>query len=154
MLTKIGDSWVDLEAVAAAEYAEATKLDPERFLVTLRSGGTLCLYCSPGELEEALVRAGVAAGGEDINVPGSIPEGDLSALVQLLNSGYQYLARDGDGTVFAYRNRPWKNRTYWTPATHDNTNVVSMGRDAFLFVEASAEEPFDIGEALGRHAEV
>lgn len=59
MLIKIGRDYVDPAEIAAATYLPATKLDPERFDVTLRSGECALVYCSAAEFEAALIDAGV-----------------------------------------------------------------------------------------------
>lgn len=154
MLTKIGNDWVDLAEIVAARYfPENSDGDgPEHYAVTLRCGECIWLYdCSPAELEAALVRAGAAEGGEDTNVL-TIPEEELPKLLELVNAGFSFLARDGDGKVYAYRNLPRRDGAYWDPATADDGEVVPLGREAFPFVEET--EPFDIAKVVGGHAEV
>lgn len=146
MLIKIGKDYIDPAEIAAAQYDPADNLDPDRYFVTLRSGGDVCLYCSPEELEAALMSSGMLA-GEDMNVPG-IPEEELPALLQLADEGYHFLARDGDGKIFAYRHAPELDGVYWTPVSPLDDEVKRLSREDFGFVAADDKKPFDIGQAL------
>lgn len=114
MLIKIGSAYVDPAEIAAATYLAATELDPERFEVTLRSGEWVTVYCSAAEFKAALIDAGVIE-EPDFREPPELSEEEADAVKELSAAGFEYLARDGDGMLFAYHRRPTDNAGFWMP---------------------------------------
>lgn len=143
MLIKIGNAYVAPAEIAAATHWDATKLDPERFEVTLRSGEWVTVYCSAAEFEAALIDAGVIEDPTTDNLP-ELTEAELTKLGELHDSGYKYLARDADGKLYAYMSKPNLNGVsfYSSSFTEKATQVF----EAFDFLGPCA--CFDITDAL------
>ena len=114
MLIKVGSAYVDPAEIAAATYFDATQLDPERFEVTLHSGEWVTVYCSAAEFEAALIDAGVIE-ESDFREPPELSQAETEDAEELSAAGYEYLARDGDGQLFAYHRRPTDNAGFWMP---------------------------------------
>lgn len=57
---------------------------------------------------------------------------------------YNFIARDNDGCVFLYRNRPWKDELSWDYSG----KFMIVFEELFKFVKWADEEPWEIDEIL------
>lgn len=57
---------------------------------------------------------------------------------------YNFIARDNDGCVFLYRNRPWKDELSWD---YSGKFMIAF-EELFKFVKWADEEPCNIDEIL------
>lgn len=57
---------------------------------------------------------------------------------------YNFIARDNDGCVFLYRNRPWKDELSWDYSG----KFMIVFEELFKFVKWANEEPYLIDEIL------
>lgn len=57
---------------------------------------------------------------------------------------YNFIARDNDGCVFLYRNRPWKDELSWD---YSGKFMIAF-EELFKFVKWADEEPYLIDEIL------
>lgn len=57
---------------------------------------------------------------------------------------YNFIARDNDGCVFLYRNRPWKDELSWDYSG----KFMIVFLELFKFVKWEDEEPWEIDEIL------
>lgn len=57
---------------------------------------------------------------------------------------YNFIARDNDGCVFLYRNRPWKDELSWDYSG----KFMIVFEELFKFVKWADEEPCNIDEIL------
>lgn len=57
---------------------------------------------------------------------------------------YNFIARDNDGCVFLYRNRPWKDELSWDYSG----KFMIVFEELFKFVKWADEEPYLIDEIL------
>lgn len=81
--------------------------------VVLRNTGEIMIGATMDEAEAALIDADVIADPtEDDGVP-ELTEDEVKALTALLDEDYEWLARDGDGKLFAYASKPKKVGVFW-----------------------------------------
>ena len=65
----------------------------------------------------------------------------------LVDRGYKYIARDKDGTIYAYSNKPVKLEKSWLFIKHSNTNYrknISLVSCIFTDIKWECVEPFRI----------
>lgn len=108
MIIKIGDAWVDPEEIVAMRET-IDDVDKTRYVITRfkNSGDDLLIEATLDEAEAALIDAGYI----ENPYPEDDPAPDLSAeerveLEAFDAQGFAWLARDEDGKVFAYKEKP------------------------------------------------
>lgn len=152
MLTKIGENYLDLTEIVAAIHYPGDQYDGEHFDCQMRSGEWASVMCGAGEFERILDRAGVLSSdlqdGEEPSPPSPyLAYGELDALRQLYKDGYQYLARDKNGALYAFQQRPQYDGCFW-----DYPQPTSMSAkriyEGMIFVVADDEEPTEIAPLL------
>lgn len=66
----------------------------------------------------------------------------------LMKMGYKYIARDKDGTIYAFSHKPTRKRTVWVadipPCTVDKLKDISLVSAIFTDIEWTNVEPFRI----------
>jgi len=146
MLIKIGDAWVDPEEISFM----APHLDADSFITTyagtaennapvkpdtfinLKHGGVFVINTTLDEAEAALIDAGYI----ENPYPEDDPAPELSAeerveLEAFDAQGFAWLARDEDGKVFAYKEKPALEGGYFfTPGS--SQPVQAAGAFSFL----------------------
>ena len=60
-------------------------------------------------------------------------------------NGYNFIAKDGDGRLFLYKNKPFKSLDEWIVASKDCCRILDS---LFKFVKWEDEEPYNIDELL------
>ena len=67
---------------------------------------------------------------------------------ELVETGY--IARDFNGNVYYYNNRPYKKNTLWYSIPQDSTNLkrILFPNNHFKFIEWSDKEPWTIEDLL------
>ena len=148
MLIKIGDCFVDPEEVALIRGDEPD-YHPDtgsQMLIQLRSGGNVWITATMDEAEAALIDAGVIENPypeEAFETPALSDEERLE-LEALDAQGYEYLARDADGKLYAYKCEPGREDGYYfSPGCQQPEPVVGD----FLCVDA--DEAWSISFLLG-----
>lgn len=139
MLANIGDSLIDpAEVIVAAPAGEETRL-------ILRGGITLITRKSFDEVREQLIVAGAFADPDSLGLPKLSAE-ERDELRHLSNLGFGWIARDGDGKIFAYRDFPKRDGAYWMGSVGSGDTVQLSGD--FDFVSSDAHEPLAIDDLL------
>lgn len=138
MLIKIGDCWVDPNEIAAI-FPTADLPSTPKVGITLRSGGSTWVEATMDEAEAALIDAGVI---EDpaADAPPELTEEECAELQDFYDQGFEYLARDADGRLFAYKGKPGREGGYFYAI--GSTQPVAVG-GAFTFID-SADDPWSI----------
>lgn len=135
MLIKIGDAWVDPEEIvgivpaAGFPYGDS---NPTIFIQMRGSTGSLCAHTTMDEAEAALIDAGYIENPYPENE--EAPELSTEEHVELEAfdlQGFAWLARDADGKVFAYKEKPaLENGYFFSPGA--TQPVQAVGAFAFL----------------------
>jgi len=135
MLIKIGDAWVDPEEVIAVRELFSPGVDNSPCLsFEFRSGSDLAVKATLDEAEAALIDAGY------IESPYPDPEAESPELTEDERTeleafdaqGFTWLARDADGKVFAYKEKPaLEDGYYFAPGA---TQPVQAAGD-YLFLD-------------------
>ena len=60
--------------------------------------------------------------------------------------GCKYIAKDSDGSIYAYKDRPDKGETCWHQVNHDAQFAVVVLICDISFLSWEDEEPYYIGE--------
>lgn len=140
MLVKIGDGWYDPEKVVGIypeAYGEAA--------VLLRGvAARILLGCSIDDAQEDLIAAGLIADPRATTAPRLTPD-EEAELQHLYALGFSWIARDADGKLYAYGDRPKLDGVYWT--AFDATSSHRMQGD-FDFVDAPGQQPWAIVDLL------
>ena len=142
MLIKIGSAYVDPAEIAAIEPARDDSLpDYERarqIYVALKSGPSFWVDATMDEAEAALIDAGVIENpypdAED--EPPELTENERSELAALDANGYEYIARDADGKLYAYKCEPGRADGYYFARGASEAEKVEGAFDCVDFGEA------------------
>ena len=140
MLIKIGDCFVDPEEVALIRGYEPD-YHPDtgsQMLIQLRSGGNVWITATMDEAEAALIDAGVIENpypdAED--EPPELTENERSELAALDANGYEYIARDAEGKLYAYKCEPGRADGYYFARGASEAEKVEGAFDCVDFGEA------------------
>lgn len=144
MLVKIGNACIDPAEIVfiGDEHAD---IDGTHYItVRFRGGGRAQIFeATMDEAEAALIDAGVM---EDLTCdePPALTEAELAKLSELQDNGYKYLARDGDGKLFAYMAKPNSDGVGFYPSSF--TEKATQVFEAFDFLAPGAY--LEIADAL------
>lgn len=144
MLIKIGNCWVDPNEIAAI-FPTADLPSTPKVGITLRSGGSTWAETTMDEAEAALIDAGYIENPyPEEDEPPELTQEEHDAAADLYDRGFEWLARDKDGKLYAYRDKPKRDGAYW------DTPVSKAERidEGFDFVAYDDEEPWSIGYLL------
>ena len=146
MLIKIGSALIDPEEIIAIKpYSD----DCFKICVMLKNTFSILTDTTMDEAEAALIDAGVVtdltADKDKDELPGlMIPDEEIQNLKELYSADYRYLARDKDGSLYAFRNRPEYGGFYWD----DPEREPALRIDGLSFISSEDEEPTEISTLL------
>lgn len=107
--TKVGDVYMDLsEVVCFAEHS----IEMEVLHVVFRGGKDAFINCTLEDFRAAMIRAGFLEDPDGEKRP-PLTDAEKTALSALLSSGYRWIARDADSSLYAYRHRPRLDDGLW-----------------------------------------
>ena len=151
MLIKIGDCWVDPQEIALIRDDEpGADYQPNaggQMLIQLRHGARIWITATMDEAEAALIDAGVIENPypeDELEAP-DLSEAEREELDALGAQGYEYIARDIDGKLYAYKGEPGREGGYYYAPGATVPEKVTAGD--FLFVEP--DEAWSISFLLG-----
>lgn len=81
---------------------------------------------------------------EEYKEPIKLTKFEYEYLKVAKKEGFNFIARDNDGCVFLYRNRPWKDELSWDYSG----KFMIVFEELFKFVKWADEEPCNIDEIL------
>jgi len=143
MLVKIGDCWVDPQEIALIRGDEPVPdYQPNagsQMLIQLRRGAGIWITATMDEAEAALIDAGVIENPYP-EAP-TLTDGEAEALQELFDNDYEWLARDSDGKLFAYAQKPTRS-VYWD--VEADTHRPRRVEAPFDFITADDAEPWSI----------
>lgn len=150
MLIKIGNAFIDPAEIAAVTGERGSSSFPDaavhRLFIYLRCGDACWIDATMDEAEAALIDAGYIESPYP-EEPVELDPQDAVHAADLLADGYQWLARDGDGNLYAYLVRPERDGAYWGEGL--TYPAAKRLRDGFGFVREEDEEPWEIAALLG-----
>ena len=140
MLIKIGDCFVDPEEISAMRE-EIDSVDKTRYLIIRfkNAGDDFMIEGTMDEAEAALIDAGVIENPypEAEDKAPALSEEEAEELRAFYDQDFDYIARDADGRVYAYKEQPVQDDGYFfAPGSTQPVQVKS----AYPFL--------DIGEAM------
>ena len=139
MLIKIGDCFVDPAEIAMIcdSYDSHLEVQPQ-ICIHLRHGSSRWIHSTMDEAEAALIDAGVIENpypdAED--EPPELTENERSELAALDANGYEYIARDADGKLYAYKCEPGRADGYYFARGASEAEKVEGAFDCVDFGEA------------------
>lgn len=147
MLIKIGDAWVDPEEIAGIAPGTLPPHDVQNPLIWIRlrgNSGSLQAHTTMDEAEAALIDAGYIEPLEGDDAV-ELSEDEEKELRAFYDQGFEYIARDCDNKLFAYKEEPCRDGGYWF--SPGGTQPVAVN-GAFHFVDADAREARSIAWLL------
>ena len=146
MLIKIGDAWVDPEEIAMINDSYDSHLEAQpQICIHLRHGSGTWIHSTMDEAEAALIDAGYIENPyPEEDEPPELTDGEVEALADLHNRAFEYLARDADGKLYAFRDKPEKEGAYW----NSFANKAEPVDEDFGFISFEDEKPWSIAYLL------
>lgn len=142
MLIKIGDCFVDPAEIAMICDGYNSHLEAQpQICIHLRHGSGTWIHSTMDEAEAALIDAGVIQDPAADEAP-ELSDAELDELMGLDELGFKYVARDADGKLYAYFEKPTKDGAYWNSR---DGQPVKLKED-FDFIDDS--EPWSIAWLL------
>lgn len=133
MLIKIGDCWVDPEEICMVcdSYDSHLEIQP-LICIHLRHGSGTWIHATMDEAEAALIDAGMIENPYPEDDGLTLGEAERVELEELYEHGYEYLARDADGKLNAFKTDPLMNDGFYYPRNDEHAEPVSSGAFAFI----------------------
>lgn len=142
MLIKIGDCFVDPEEIALIRGDEpGPDYQPNagsQLFIQLRRGAGIWITATMDEAEAALIDAGVIENPypEDALETPALSDNERIELEALDAQGYEYIARDADGKLYAYKCEPGRADGYYFARGAAEAEKVEGAFDCVDFDEA------------------
>jgi len=143
MFVKIGDAWFNPDEITAISLPSDMK-DPAKIIVTLRQGVSVWPDATMDEAEAALIDAGYIENPYPENDTPDLTDGEVEVLHDLYHRDFEYLARDADGKLYAFRDKPEKEGAYW----NSFANKAEPVDEDFGFISFEDEKPWSIAYLL------
>jgi hypothetical protein len=142
VLIKIGDCFVDpLEiAMICDSYDSHLEVQP-MICIHLRHGSGMWIHSTMDEAEAALIDAGVMEEPAEDETP-DLTDEEKEELTGLFDAGFEWLARDGDGKLFAYNAEPEKTGAFWD--VKGDQFQAQRVKAEFDFIAADDAKPWSI----------
>ena len=142
MLVKIGDGLFDPAEIVGVLPSESSVY---RTTLLLRGDRRCTVRGGADEITEDLIAAGLFADPEGPALPELSPE-ERDELKHLGQLGFGWIARDGDGKLFAYRDFPQREGVYWCGSLA-GSETLRLSCD-YDFVKAEDANPWAIEDLL------
>lgn len=143
MFVKIGDAWFNPDEITAISLPSDMK-DPAKIIVTLRQGVSVWPDATMDEAEAVLIDAGYIENPYPENDTPDLTDGEVEVLHDLYHRDFEYLARDADGKLYAFRDKPEKEGAYW----NSFANKAEPVDEGFDFMSFEDEKPWSIASLL------
>lgn len=149
MLVKIGSAWIDPEEIAMIlpdqPVEDWTPEDSQNICVQLRHGSSMWIRATMDEAEAVLIDAGYIENPyPEEDEPPELTEDEHDAAADLYDRDFEWLARDKDGKLYAFRDKPEKDGAYW----NSFANKAEPVDEDFGFISFEDEEPWSIAHLL------
>jgi len=139
MLIKIGDCFVDPEQIQAVRDMFVPALDETPTVeIILANGECFEAQAAMDEAEAALIDAGVIENPypeDELETP-ALSDNERIELEALDAQGYEYIARDADGKLYAYKCEPGRADGYYFARGAAEAEKVEGAFDCVDFDEA------------------
>lgn len=146
MLIKIGDAWIDPEEISMINDSYDSHLVAQpQICIHLRHGSGTWIHSTMDEAEAALIDAGYIENPYPEDDTPDLTDGEVEVLHDLYHRDFEYLARDADGKLYAFRDKPEKEGAYWMTFEGDKAERIGEGFD---FVVYEDEKPWSIAYLL------
>ena len=113
--------------------------------VLLTNGKTVCIKAYMSDVEDALTDAGLIT-SDAISLSATA----ILALMDLRDLGYNYIAKDKTGAVYAFIDTPVRCGAYWQPAEESSERAYRVYSDSFDWLpsEPAIDAVADINNLL------
>lgn len=134
MLIRIGDCFVDPERIQAVRDMFVSGDKTHTLEIILPGECCFEVQATMDEAEAALIDAGLIENPYPEDDGLTLGEEERVELEELYNHGYEYIARDADGKLNAFKTEPLPSDGFYYPRDSEHAERVS---GAFSFIEAS-----------------
>lgn len=141
-MIRIADHIINEDRIVAAYPSSVGRTE----LIMDGAEQPVLLECEFACLEDALRAANLLTGGLGVDVIGFTND-ELATLRMLHSDEFRYLARDGDGKLFAYKGEPEKGAFGWRVRGFPTESPVRV-REGFDFLAWHDDRPLCIIAAL------
>ena len=147
-MIKLGDAYFDEASIVAIQPCEATGTNgPEpSYLIHLAGGGFYQWRADAAQVQRRLEEVGLITPQAQA-VPLDFPPDEIDLLMDALEQGYYYAAKDSTGQIYAYRDLPEKGTRCWNAATDDGQQTLRLHGE-FAALSWDDESPLIIETAL------
>lgn len=132
MLIRIGDCFVDTEQIQAVRDLFVPGDETPTLEIILPGACCFQVEATMDEAEAALIDAGMIENPYPEAVGLTLGEEELAELEELYEHGYEYIARDADGKLNAFKTDPLQCSGYFYPRGAEHAEPVA---GAFSFIE-------------------
>ena len=132
MLIRIGDCFVDPEQIQAVRDMFVPGDETPTLEIILPGDCCFEVQATMDEAEAALIDAGMIENPYPEEDRLTLGEAELVELEELHAQGYEYLARDADGNLSAFKTDPLQSDGYFYPRGAEHAERVA---GAFSFIE-------------------
>ena len=134
MLIRIGDCFVDPEQIQAVRDLFVPGDETPTLEIILPGECCFQVEATMDEAEAALIDAGMIEDPYPEDDGLTLGEEERIELEALYEHGYEYIARDADGKLYAFKTDPLQGDGYFYPRGAEHAEPVA---GAFSFIEAS-----------------
>lgn len=147
-MIKLGDAYFDeASIVAIAPCLPPDAEDAARsYTIQLADGYSYPWIADAAEVQRRLEEVGLIA-PEVQAVPLDFTSDEIDLLMDALEQGYYYAAKDSTGQIYAYRDLPKKRTRCWNARTDDGRQTLRLHGE-FTSLSWDDESPLIIAVAL------
>ena len=147
-MVKLGDAYFDEASIVMIKPGDTHETEDSElcFLVRVVGGATYKWTADAAEVQRRLEEVGLIAPQAQA-VPLDFPPNEIGLLMDALEQGYYYAAKDSTGQIYAYRDSPEKGTRCWNATTDDGRQTLRLHGE-FAALSWDDESPLIIATAL------
>lgn len=149
-MIKLGDAYFDEASIVAIAPCIVPDAEDavQRYSIQVDGGRFYPWAADAAEVQRRLEEVGLIA-PEAQAVPLDFTSEEIELLMDALEQGYYYAAKDSTGQIYAYRDLPKKGTRCWNARTDDGRQTIRLIGE-FAALSWDDECPLDIAAMLER----
>ena len=147
-MIKLGDAYFDEASIVAIlpSVIPGTELLAKNYVIHIAGGLSYQWKTDGDKVRQTLEALGLIAPQAQA-VPLDFPPDETDLLMDALEQGYYYAAKDSTGQIYAYRDLPKKGTRCWSATTDDGRQTLRLHGE-FASLSWDDESPLIIAVAL------
>lgn len=146
-MIKLGDAYFDEASIVAISPCRTPVGElTQCYSIRVADGRSYTWYADAAEVQRRLEEVGLIAPQAQA-VPLDFPPDEIDLLMNALEQGYYYAAKDSTGQIYAYRDLPKKGTRCWNATTDDGRQTLRLHGE-FAALSWDDESPLIIEVAL------